>query len=136
MKPGTLQFDVRENAASQRRQASQQIARPVTDLAPSTPTRGHQLSDHENWQGNHVERSSVSASDRAAAHTVSEQASLLTVAEVAHLLQVPVSWVYGRMRRRSPERLPAYKLGKYWRFRESEIAAWLTDQSPNVSHGK
>lgn len=53
---------------------------------------------------------------------------LLTVEEVAALLHVPISWVYGRMRKRSLERLPGYRLGKYWRFREDEIHAWLTRQ--------
>ena len=53
---------------------------------------------------------------------------LLTVEEVAALLHVPVSWVYGRMRKRSLERLPAYRLGKYWRFREHEIHAWVNRQ--------
>jgi excisionase family DNA binding protein len=53
---------------------------------------------------------------------------LLTVEEVASLLHVPVSWVYGRMRKRSLERLPGYRLGKYWRFREDEIHAWVEDQ--------
>jgi integrase len=40
---------------------------------------------------------------------------LLTVQQVAELLQIPVSWVYGRMRKHSLEQLPAYRLGKYWR---------------------
>ena len=53
---------------------------------------------------------------------------LLTVEEVAALLHVPVSWVYGRMRKRSLERLPAYRLGKYWRFREDEIHNWVRSQ--------
>ena len=53
---------------------------------------------------------------------------LLTVEEVACLLHVPVSWVYGRIRKRSLERLPGYRLGKYWRFREDEIHAWVEDQ--------
>jgi excisionase family DNA binding protein len=57
-----------------------------------------------------------------------ESIRLLTVEEVASLLHVPVSWVYGRMRKRSLERLPAYRLGKYWRFREDEIHAWVEDQ--------
>jgi excisionase family DNA binding protein len=52
---------------------------------------------------------------------------LLTVEEVAALLHVPVSWVYGRLRKRSPNRLPAYRLGKYWRFREDEIHAWVAN---------
>ena len=50
---------------------------------------------------------------------------LLTVRQVAGLLQVPVSWVYGRMRKRSLERLPAYRLGKYWRFDREEVLAWV-----------
>jgi excisionase family DNA binding protein len=53
---------------------------------------------------------------------------LLTVGEVATLLRVPVSWVYGRTRQRSSERLPGYRLGKYWRFRESEVLAWVESQ--------
>jgi excisionase family DNA binding protein len=53
---------------------------------------------------------------------------LLTVEEVASLLHVPVSWVYGRIRKRSLDRLPGYRLGKYWRFREGEIRAWVEDQ--------
>ena len=53
---------------------------------------------------------------------------LLTVEDVAVLLHVPVSWVYGRTRKRSVERLPGYRLGKYWRFREDEIHAWVEDQ--------
>lgn len=50
---------------------------------------------------------------------------LLTVQEVAALLRVPVSWVYGRTRRRSLERIPAYRIGKYWRFRRDEVLAWI-----------
>lgn len=53
------------------------------------------------------------------------QKKFLTVAEVAALLQVPVSWVYGRLRERSTEPLPGYRVGKYWRFREHEIIAWV-----------
>jgi len=49
----------------------------------------------------------------------------LNVHEVAELLQVPVSWVYGRIRKRSLERLPGYRLGKYWRFRKEEVLAWV-----------
>jgi excisionase family DNA binding protein len=58
-----------------------------------------------------------------------ESARLLTVADVASLLHVHVSWVYGRMRRRSLDRLSGYRLGKYWRFRADEIHAWIECQS-------
>src|SRR5229473_3512736 len=56
------------------------------------------------------------------------ESHFLTVHEVAVLLQVPVSWVYERMRKRSSERLPGYRLGKYWRFSEDEILAWVKRQ--------
>lgn len=50
---------------------------------------------------------------------------LLTVEEVSDLLKVPVTWVYERTRRRGLDRLPGFRLGKYWRFRESEVFSWL-----------
>lgn len=53
---------------------------------------------------------------------------LMTVQQVAELLQVPVSWVYGRLRKRSFEKLPGYRLGKYWRFNKEEVLAWLAQQ--------
>jgi excisionase family DNA binding protein len=54
-----------------------------------------------------------------------DERQFLTVHEVAELLQVRASWVYGRMRKRSAEQLPGYRVGKYWRFREGEILAWV-----------
>lgn len=56
------------------------------------------------------------------------QCELLTVQQIAELLQVPVSWVYGRLRKRSLEKLPGYRLGKYWRFDKEEVLAWLAQQ--------
>jgi excisionase family DNA binding protein len=53
---------------------------------------------------------------------------LLSVEDVAALLQVPVSWVYERTRRRGRDRLPGFHLGKYWRFDEGEVRAWLEQQ--------
>ena len=53
---------------------------------------------------------------------------LLTVKEVAELLRVPVSWVYDRTRKRSLDRLPGIRLGKYWRFRQGEVLAWVESQ--------
>jgi excisionase family DNA binding protein len=53
---------------------------------------------------------------------------LLTIKEVAELLRVPVSWVYGRTRKRTLERIPGYRLGKYWRFSEDEVLAWVKCQ--------
>jgi len=54
--------------------------------------------------------------------------SLLTVEEVAALLRVPLSWVYERTRKRGIGRIPGFRLGKYWRFRETDVLAWLERQ--------
>jgi len=62
--------------------------------------------------------------------------ALLTVQQVAELLQVPVSWVYGRVRDRSLEGLPSYRLGKYWRFREADVLAWIERQRVTREHAK
>ena len=51
--------------------------------------------------------------------------ALLTVEEVSALLKVPKSWVYGKTRRRGLERLPHLKLGKYLRFEEHDVKAFL-----------
>jgi excisionase family DNA binding protein len=53
---------------------------------------------------------------------------LLTIEEVAELLHVPVSWVYGKTRRRAMDRIPGFRLGKYWRFREADVLAWIERQ--------
>jgi len=57
-----------------------------------------------------------------------EMGELLTVKDVAELLRVPVSWVYDRTRKRSLDRLPGIRLGKYWRFREADIEEWIERQ--------
>jgi excisionase family DNA binding protein len=59
--------------------------------------------------------------------------SLLTVRDVAELLRVPVSWVYERTRKRGQERIPGFRLGKYWRFREADVLAWIERQRVGVS---
>ena len=41
---------------------------------------------------------------------------LMTVEQIAGVLNVLISWVYGRTRRRGKERIPHIKLGKYLRF--------------------
>jgi excisionase family DNA binding protein len=50
---------------------------------------------------------------------------LVGAAEIAQLLQVPLSWVYERTRRRGVERMPHFKLGKYLRFSKEEVLEWL-----------
>jgi excisionase family DNA binding protein len=53
---------------------------------------------------------------------------LLTVGQVAEILNVPISWVYERTRRRGIERIPYFKLGKYLRFARTEILQWVQRQ--------
>jgi excisionase family DNA binding protein len=50
---------------------------------------------------------------------------LLTVEELADRLKVPASWIYQRTRCRSRDRLPHIKIGKYLRFEEKAVQAWL-----------
>jgi excisionase family DNA binding protein len=56
---------------------------------------------------------------------------LLTVSEIAQTLRVPVSWVYGRTRRRGSERMPHIKLGKYLRFDLNTVSEWLKSMREN-----
>jgi excisionase family DNA binding protein len=58
--------------------------------------------------------------------------SLLAVRDVAELLKVPLSWVYERTRRRGQDRIPGFRLGKYWRFREADVLAWIERQRVGV----
>ena len=50
---------------------------------------------------------------------------LLTVHDVAEFLRVPPSWVYDRTRRGGKDRLPHVKVGKYLRFRQSDLESYL-----------
>lgn len=58
--------------------------------------------------------------DRNGGHTVRTN-EVLTVKDVAQLLRVPISWVYQQTRKRSTDRLPGIRLGKYWRFRHDDV---------------
>jgi excisionase family DNA binding protein len=51
--------------------------------------------------------------------------TLLTVEELALLLKVPRSWIYQHIRRGGQDPLPHIKLGKYLRFEEKAVRAWL-----------
>ena len=53
---------------------------------------------------------------------------LMTVEETARVLHVPISWVYGRTRRRGKERIPHIKLGKYLRFELTAVRNWAFAQ--------
>jgi excisionase family DNA binding protein len=77
----------------------------------------------------------VGAESFAARKSINVQ-ELLTVEEVAEMLRVPSSWVYGHTRRRATNRIPGFRLGKYWRFHEADVNAWIerqkTDERSNA----
>jgi excisionase family DNA binding protein len=57
-----------------------------------------------------------------------DRTRLLTVEQVADLLHVQPSWVYGHTRRRAQDRIPGFRLGKYWRFSEIDVLRWVQRQ--------
>lgn len=123
-----LQFGMRENPASDRRHGSRLA---LSARANETLIEQNCASPSHLKNDGHVTAISSDFAKAASLHAATEgerRNRLLTVHEVADLLHVPVSWVYGRMRRRTSDRLPAYRLGKYWRFEESAVLDWLSRQ--------
>jgi hypothetical protein len=47
---------------------------------------------------------------------------------------VPVSWVCDRTRKRSLDRLPGIRRGKYWRFRQGDVIAWVRHTRGTLLH--
>ena len=128
MTPRDLQFDLRKNPVSPRVHGLR-----IAVSGPSNAEQKESQSGEETPPGNTARMHDAfelplgNARSRATGEERQDAGRLLTVEEVAALLHVPVSWVYGRMRKRSPDCLPAYRLGKYWRFREDEIHAWVAN---------
>lgn len=52
---------------------------------------------------------------------------LLTIEEMAARLKVPPSWLYSRTRETGPGSIPRTKIGKYLRFNETEVMAWIKE---------
>jgi excisionase family DNA binding protein len=50
---------------------------------------------------------------------------LLTPEEAAGILRVKLSWLYQHTRRRSQDRIPFVKVGRYLRFREQDLVAYI-----------
>ncbi len=116
MKDAPTQFEMRENTASSRRH----VSRPMESMSERLQAASYEAEDHS--ESNAFRRKHDGAT------VARDDEKLLTIQQVADLLHVPVSWVYGRTRRRSIGRLPGIRLGKYWRFREEEIRAWVESQ--------
>ena len=119
-----LQFDMRENPASDRRHGSRS--------ALSKSSSSHFI-EEENSRAldaallSDPATTGTSSSVHAAkplAATRGEndiQNRLLTIREVADLLHAPASWVYENTRQRSVNRIPGIRLGKYWRFERADV---------------
>jgi excisionase family DNA binding protein len=60
---------------------------------------------------------------RANGNGVSEDQILLTAEELAEILRVPKSWIYSHQ-----DQLPTVRLGRYVRFKRSEIESFLEQQ--------
>jgi excisionase family DNA binding protein len=131
MKPRSNQPGARENTASSRQHASRLatdtysnaicVEEENSQTRTSSPQSRSPAVNFENPLHAAQRHAATGGEKRDESH-------FLTVHEVAALLQVPVSWVYGRMRKRSRDRLPGYRLGKYWRFSEDEILEWVKRQ--------
>src|SRR5437899_2618593 len=128
MKLRPTQFGVRETTASSRQHAPRLAADTrsnIAHLAKESPESQSTSSRNARLVKRAENLSHAASQDTATGGDAGDEHHLLNVHEVAELLQVPVSWVYGRIRKRSLERLPGYRLGKYCRFRKDEVLAWV-----------
>ncbi len=127
MKLRPTQFGVRENTASSRQHASRLEANSFRfqSNGVSRDPRGDESSPHMSGAISMCEPSLTKAANAATGGERAEKGRLLSVHDVADLLQVPASWVYGHTRDRCPDRIPGFRLGKYWRFDEADVLAWI-----------
>jgi len=137
MKIRRIQFGLRENTASPRQQASRLRVEPHSNavcIEEQSPDK-KSLSSQSELPAKGFDNPRHAASQFAATEgETRDDSHLLTVHEVAELLQVPVSWVYERTRQRCRERIPGFRLGKYWRFEAADIAEWLLAKRTNDYH--
>lgn len=130
--PRQTQFGAHKNPAPHSRQHGLRLAAEANsenEFAMDTQQTSEYL--RTDSRANELQAPPHAASVHAAtAGETHNQTRLLTVHEVADLLQIPVSWVYGRTRKRSAERLPGYRLGKYWRFEKAEVLDWVVRHKP------
>lgn len=54
-----------------------------------------------------------------------QREGLIGIEEAASFLAVKVSWLYEQVRL---QRVPSYRVGKFRRFRVSELEAWLLER--------
>jgi predicted DNA-binding transcriptional regulator AlpA len=134
MKLRPTQFGVRENTPSPRQHAS----RLAVSSSLSEKQRLSVASDKDG-NGDHPTRLAFGVPDGFRGETPDETTRekesddnhLLTVRDVAELLQVHVSWVYKHAGPQCHNPLPCMKLGKYLRFRSTDIMAFLRSTRAN-----
>jgi Helix-turn-helix domain len=128
MKPRDLQFDVRKNPDSTRVHDLRLVVDPLA-TEELREVQKAQDEKHRSMSRQHVaetlELSTIDGMNGATGERRRESSLLLTVQEVACLLNVPVSWVYERSRRRGPDRLPHFKIGKYIRFEVCALTEFI-----------
>lgn len=123
-----LQFGMRQNPASNRRHGSRTVVATCSNaisVEEESPESGPPSVQNDMPTTDHEKLLHAALTSAATGGEKGNESHLLNVREVAELLSVPVSWVYGRMRKRSLERIPAYRIGKYWRFKADEVMSWL-----------
>lgn len=63
---------------------------------------------------------------------MSDEPEYLTIPEAAHLLRVPVSWVYSRTKLNALAGLR--RVGKYCRINRRELLEWIERQGQHNGH--
>jgi hypothetical protein len=63
-------------------------------------------------------------------------ADLLPIEEVARRLHTNVSWVREKVRRRCPNAIPCYNLGKHLLFSWPDVCTWIRETGRGVPHVK
>ena len=58
-----------------------------------------------------------------------DREELLTTDELAEHYKVPKSWVYNQTKYRGPGCMPRLRMGKYLRFRLSDVEQWLEQKT-------
>lgn len=64
---------------------------------------------------------------------VSGESEFLTAEEVSQYLRIPLSTVYKLV---TDKTLPAFRVGKHWRFRREALREWIKQQEKEYNQEK
>ena len=62
------------------------------------------------------------------------QPEIMTPEQVADLFQVSTTWLYEKSRRRQKNPLPVKRIGRYLRYRRSEVLQWFDAQGQPITY--